>query len=132
MRMTLSTRNLKGVVANLFAADRRAQRAITQLVRRYGVATHDLARALCPVDTGFMRSQLRLRMTEQGYGYEVGWDASDFDAAGLPFYPLFVEFGTSRMAARPSLFPAEQAIRPQFTAALRRAVREAVERRRAA
>ena len=128
-RMTLSTRNLNGVVANLFRSDREAQRAIRVTVDKYGHETHAIAVALCPFDTGFMQEHLRLRFTERGLGYEVGWDEPDFTAAGLPFYPLYQEFGTTKMAAQPCLFPAHELTRPRFTAALRNNVRAAVRRR---
>jgi HK97 gp10 family phage protein len=132
MRMTMSTRNVKGVVANLFAADAEAQRAIRVTVDKYGHETHDLAVALCPFDTGFMQEHLHLRFTENGVGYEVGWEEQDFTDAGLPFYPVYQEFGTVKMAAQPSLFPANAYVRPRFTRALKANVRAAVTRRRKA
>lgn len=128
-RMTLSTRNVRGVVANLFKVDEEAQRAIRVTVDKYGHETHALAVALCPFDTGFMQEHLNLKFTEQGLGYEVGWEEQDFLDAGLPFYPIYQEFGTTKMAAQPCLFPAHAATRPRFTRALSNNVRAAVRRR---
>lgn len=127
--LTLSTRNARAVVANFHAADARAQRAIKRVVKRYGVALHERARELCPVDTGFMRSQLRLRFSEGGYVYEVGWDEADFADAGQPPYFLFQEFGTRFQPAQPSLFPARDEITPLFRRDLGAELRQAIARR---
>lgn len=130
-RLTLSTRGAAAVAANFYARDRAAQMAIKRVVRRNGVALHERARALCPVDTGFMRSQLRLAFSEQGYVYEVGWDEQDFSAAGLAFYPVYVEFGTRFQAAQPSLFPAREQQDPIFRRELRAELSAAIQRGRA-
>lgn len=127
-RVTLSTRNLKGVVANVHARDRQLQKETKALVTRTGRQEHDLAVALCPFDTGFMQQHLNIRFSEQGYGYELGWQAADFTAAALPFYPPYQEFGTTKMPAQPCLFPARDYYRPRFQANLRRAVSRAVAR----
>lgn len=129
MRMGLETRGIRGLVANLYARDRAAQTAIRRVVRRNGVAQHERARTLAPVDTGFLRSQLRLTFSEQGLVYAVGWRDRDFTDAGLAPYFYYTEFGTSRMAPRPCLFPARDAQAPVFRAELRDALRAAVARR---
>lgn len=127
--MTLSTRNAKGVAANFVAADARAQRAIKKIVRASGVRVHERQRALAPVDTGFMRSQLRVEFTEGGYAYEAGYRESDFDAAGEPFYPVYVEFGTATQPAQPHVFPARDEEAPRFRRELRDALSAAIRRR---
>lgn len=129
MRLTLTTRNASGIAANFYAADARAQRAVRKTVRTYGVKESERVRELCPVDTGFMRSQLRLEFSEQGLAYELGWREEDFANAGLVFYPVFQEFGTVNMPAQPSLFPARDEIRPQFRDALRRDLSAAIRRK---
>ncbi len=131
MRMTLSTRNVKGVVANLFARDAQAQKDIRRETTKSGRRVFEVAVALCPFDTGFEQEHLQLTYTEQGFGFEVGWDEADFIAAGLPFYPLYTEFGTTKMAAQPCLFPAHALERPRYQRNISRAVQRAMTRRMA-
>jgi HK97 gp10 family phage protein len=106
VNLTLRVRDAKALGANFYAADRRAQREARTLTRKRGEFARDLTRFFCPVDTGFMQSHVRLEMSGDGLTFQVGWSAADFTSAGLPFYPPFQEFGTSRMRAQPSLFPA--------------------------
>lgn len=131
MRMTLSTRQVKGVVANLFARDAQARKDLRRITTESGFRTFAVAAALCPFDTGFMQEHLRLRYSEGGFAFEVGWDEADFLAAGLPFYPIYQEFGTVKMAAQPSLFPAWQRERPRYERNIQRAVQRAMTRRQA-
>lgn len=131
MKLTLATRNAAGLAANFYAADRRVQRAVRRVVERAGVREFERARADAPVDTGFMRSQLRLAFSEHGYLYELGFDEADFTGAGKPFYPLYVIFGTTKMPARDFLFGARDALRPAFRADLAAELRAAVRRRSA-
>jgi HK97 gp10 family phage protein len=128
----LSTRNTRGVIANMFAADRRVQAAVKRSVRDAGFSEYQIAYGLCPVDTGFMQDNLTLEFHPSELSYELGWKEEDFTAAGLGFYPIFVEFGTSKMAAQPSLFPARDAVRPEFRTKLRQNIRTAIRRRGAA
>lgn len=66
---------------------------------RVGLRVQSRARSLCPVDTGRLRSSLVMRKGRDGRGFyvEVGTNVS---------YAPFVEFGTSKMRARPFLLPA--------------------------
>ena len=66
---------------------------------RVGMRVQARARSLCPVDTGRLRSSIIMRKGRDGMGFyvEVGTNVH---------YAAFVEFGTSRMAARPYLLPA--------------------------
>lgn len=75
-------------------------------VRRAGEEFRRIVQATVAYDTGFMHDHVRVEYTPGGYAFEGGWNANDFDAAGLPFYPPFVEFGTSRHMAQPSIEPA--------------------------
>ena len=129
MRLTLDTKNTRAIVANFYAADQRAQRAIRRVVKASGVRLHEDARSRTPVDTGFMRSQLRLRYSDGGLVYNVGWDEADFTAAGLVFYPVYVIFGSRGRPANDPLFPARDAEAPRFDADLRTALKAAIARR---
>lgn len=128
-RMTVSTGNLRGLVANLFAADARAQKAVRSTVATYGNKQYRLSRELAPVDTGFLRASIRLRFSDDGLAYEVGVREKDYTDAGLPFYALYQEFGTRFMAAQPFIFPARDQIAPEFKRALGANVRGAIRRR---
>ena len=129
---SLSTRNKAGVIANLYAADARVQSAVKRTVRDTGFAEYQIAYALCPVDTGFMQENLTLEFLPSELGYELGWRENDFISMGLPFYPIYQEFGTVKMPAQPSLFPARDTVRPEFERKLRQNIRTAIRRRRSA
>lgn len=66
---------------------------------KVGLRVQSVARSLCPVDTGRLRSSIVMRKGRDGMGFyvEVGTNVS---------YAAFVEFGTSRQAAQPFLTPA--------------------------
>lgn len=127
--MTVSTGNIRGLVANLFAADARAQKAIRSTVRTYGEKQFRLSRELAPVDTGFLRSSIRVRFSEDGLAYEVGCREKDYRDQGLAFYALYQEFGTRFMPAQPFIFPARDTIVPEFRRALGGNVKAAMRRR---
>jgi hypothetical protein len=126
----LGVRNLDGLVANFRA---RAD-GVGERVRAVNEETmHDvlsLTEMLCAKRTGFMASMLKGTLTPNGYGFDAGWSADDFFAAGLDFYPPFVEFGTSRMAAQPALGPAWAEIMPDHKQRMHAAVFGAVAERR--
>lgn len=74
--------------------------------------------------TGRSRSLYALQpgegMFEPGAGkvsYEVGyvnWPKSDSHGTDIPFYPWYLNYGTSKMAARPFHTAAVEAVRPIF------------------
>lgn len=66
---------------------------------KVGLRVQAVARSLCPVDTGRLRSSIVMRKGRDGLGFyvEVGTNVS---------YAPFVEFGTSRQRAKPFLTPA--------------------------
>lgn len=66
---------------------------------KVGLQVQSKARSLCPVDTGRLRSSIVMVKGRDGTGFyvEVGTNVS---------YARFVEFGTSKMRARPFLLPA--------------------------
>ncbi len=128
MRMTLSTRNASGVIANLFAKDAKAQQAVRTVVKASGFRVQARAKQLAPVRTGFLKKNIRLRFTEDRLVYQVGWDEAAYTGAGFAFYPLYTEFGTRFMSPRPCLFPAKAEEVPVFRRELNRAVRDAMRR----
>jgi HK97 gp10 family phage protein len=134
VRMTVSTRSLSGLAANLLSADARAQKAIRATVARYGDKQWRLTRKLAPYDESkpseefHLRNQVRLRFSDDGLVYEVGFRSEDFRDAGEPEYFIFTEFGTRFMKARPCVFPARDTIKPEFKKALGRDIRAAMKR----
>lgn len=128
VRLALSFRNEAAIAANFRGADQVLVREVKAVVRNAGYLVVDFARALVPIDTSFMHDHVGVVFSPDGRVFEAGWDEADFDAAGLPFYPLYVEFGTSKMAAQPSLYPAYKEVQPIFLADLRDAVRASIDR----
>jgi HK97 gp10 family phage protein len=66
---------------------------------RVGLRVQSKARSYCPVDTGRLRSSIVMRKGRDGRGFfvEIGTNVH---------YAPHVEFGTSKMRARPFLLPA--------------------------
>jgi HK97 gp10 family phage protein len=127
--MTVGTRNRRALAANFQAADARAQRAARKIVVKYADKQFRLTRELAPVDTGFLRSHIRQRISDDGLAYEIGVREEDFEGAGKPFYPVYLEFGTRFMHARPFIFPARDKIAPEFRRALGQELSAAIRRR---
>lgn len=114
-RMTLT--GDKQLAAALRALPDRLQRgALRTAARRAGGVVRAEMRRRAPVDTGFLRRQIKTRSIQRNrrgiVGVTVGASARDY--TGQAFYASFIEYGTSRMPARPFL-------RPAFTAARGRA-----------
>lgn len=105
VRLDLAVR-ADATLVNLRKIDAIAQSECIAAVRRAGEKFLEIVHQTVAYDTGFMHDHVRVEYTPKGYSFEGGWIQNDFDAAGLPFYPPFVEFGTSRMAAQPSILPA--------------------------
>jgi HK97 gp10 family phage protein len=103
-----------------------ARAVVAETAERVRARAYELA----PVDTGFMREQIKVRTSPGGYVYEVGYDEADFEAAGLPGYFVFQEFGTSKMPAQPHLFRAAEEGRQFFAREMERRLK-AVARRQA-
>lgn len=128
MAASLEVRGITGLIANVRAFDRVAGREIRSAVKQGAKDTADLTRQLCPVDTGFMREHVRDDLSPDGLTYTVGWKAEEFAAAGLPFYPPYVQHGTSVSPAQPSLFPAFEAMRPHVEQDVGDALRRSIAR----
>lgn len=70
-----------------------------KIVRDGAANLMSYAKAVCPVDTGFLRSSITMSMS--------GNTATVLAAAG---YALFVEMGTHKMSAQPYLIPASEQV----------------------
>jgi HK97 gp10 family phage protein len=128
--LTLSGGNAAGRIANVFGkVDTVTRQAVQEVVADAGAREYQRAYDLAPKLTFFLADHLRYRLTKDRLAYEIGWKSSDFTSEGFAPYFQYTEFGTSKMAARPCLFPAREEIRPYFRANLSRALRQAIARR---
>lgn len=96
----------------------RVRRAVIQVIATFALAVEAGAKRNAPVDTGNLRATIRTDLER------LATDLVALVVAGAS-YAAFVEFGTSRMSAKPFLFPALEAERRAFLRAIRRAVRSA-------
>lgn len=114
MKLDLRVRDIRGIVANLHSRNERVQVDVRDAVQRFGVDVRELAKELAPVDTGFMREQIRDEYSPEGLVVQVGYREEDFTSRGLPFYAPYQEYGTVYMPAQPHIGPAYRAMLPHF------------------
>lgn len=101
----------ENVSGKLAEAPKKIQEGATRGLKQAGGEIWALARELCPVRTGFLRSTIY-----------VATMPMRLDVGARANYAAYVEFGTRRMAARPYIRPAIEA----NLANLRRALAESV------
>lgn len=82
----------------------------------WAVAIEERAKELAAVDTGEMRDSIHI---------EKGDTAGEYQVVASALHSVFVEFGTSKMAAQPFMIPAWRQIRglPFFLRALAELIR---------
>ena len=129
VRLTLEVPKLSALVANFYATDAEIQEGARAIVANAAEVLDEYWAALCPVDTGLMKSLRRVQFTESGLEFNAGWLDEDFAEAQKPFYPPFVEFGTRFMRAQPSLGPAFEQTAPLFEADMRDLIEAAAARK---
>lgn len=125
--LTLKVSNTSGLIANLRAFDRRYQRDIRELNRDTAADALAIAKQLCPKDTTYMSTQLRVDFSDAGLRWSLGWREEDFVGQINPFdgkaiagfYPLWVELGTAFSPPQPTLRPTFNAIVPEYIDNLR-------------
>lgn len=105
VRLDIAVR-VDATIINLKKVDEITKRETVDAVRRAGDKFIELVQRRVAYDTGFMHDHVRVEYTPKGYSFEGGWLEEDFTSVGLPFYPPFPEFGTSRHPAQPSIMPA--------------------------
>jgi hypothetical protein len=130
--LTFGVRDDRAVIRNVYAADRIAVEAMRATTRRSGNRAYKAAQRYCPVDTRFMKEHMRLEFSDDDLIWELGWNEFEFEAAGLPFYPPYQEYGTDRHPAQPSVTPAHFEEEPRYQRELGRDIEAALERMRAA
>lgn len=108
-------------------------KAVAQVARD----VRDAAQEHAAVDTGYMRDHI-YAVTSEGSDYqggalslpEVEKPGSDLEgvAASEATYSIYVELGTSRMAAQPFMTPAAESVRGKLDATAAQHINIAVER----
>ena len=109
MQVTVDTRGLERAVAQM----RPKLRQVIQIAARNVEAE---AKRRVPVDTGATRNSIAVTTESDGLGASIGPSTE---------YSAYLEFGTSRMAARPYMRPALEKERGPFIAAVTATLREA-------
>lgn len=87
------------------------------------------AKARAPVDTGMLRSKIKvwaLKRSRKRIGVLVGTSAKEY--TGDQFYGAFVEYGTSKMAAKPWLGPAAEAKGPEAAKIVEQTIATGIDR----
>jgi HK97 gp10 family phage protein len=101
--------------AELEAALRRLLAEVPQLANNLlddsAMRVEAAAKQRCPVDTGRLRSSIQVASGK-------GWRTVSTNVEYAPY----VEFGTRRRGAKPFMFPAAEAERPRFQAAVQAAL----------
>ena len=100
--------DLGKLAVDLSAAAGKARRLADIAVRKTGLDVVNLAKQKAPVDTGTLRGSI---------GMDVLGPAHVQVGPGVHYAP-FLEYGTSRMSARPFMGPAADAVTPGLTQAL--------------
>lgn len=101
------------------------RQALVKGVKESAEAVRDDVRRNVPVDTSgrdshHLKDTVDIRYREDGLVAEVGWFGQE------DFYAAFVEYGTRRQPAQPSLHPALQRERGRYAARLTDEVRRAL------
>lgn len=111
-----AAKEMRGIARTLAAAGPRAEALAAAVVIKSLTDIEADAKALCPVDTGFLKSSISREITADtfagsggAFGGEVGPTAS---------YGAYVEYGTSRMGPEPYMGPAFDRRHPGFVAAM--------------
>lgn len=119
-RLTLATRNVSAVISNMRRYGERAKERCKVVNAESMERVYATSQENCPVASGYMKEHERKELTPKGFGYSVGFDASDFPGN---FYPPYVIFGTRFMPGRDILFSAAANERPRYRRELREALR---------
>lgn len=100
-----------------------ARRALRKGMRQGANVVRDEARAKAPIDSGNLKRRIRTRERSE----EAGNMRFDIEVPRSAFYGRFLEYGTSKMAAKPFLRPAAEAKTEEAVTVMRDALSEAIE-----
>lgn len=93
------------------------KQALAAAVQESAQAVRDDVKHNVPVDSGRLQREVKVRPQEDGLVAEVGW----FDPE--EYYARYVEYGTRRVPAQPTLRPALERERAQYARRLTEEVR---------
>jgi hypothetical protein len=138
--MELRIEGLPGTIANIYAADQAMQKAIIRGQKKSGEGQRDMTRDFAPesepgtypgAGSKRLKRSVMVRFSAKGYTYEIYCDRDIFAQEGQPYYPPFVEHGTSDPSypAQPFLSPAHRASQPFVQKNIKDEVRKALKRR---
>lgn len=91
-------------------------------VRNFGRRGERYVKALAPVDTGYMKSQVGHEVQWAGKVAEVFVDGY-VDLQVGAYYAVYVEYGTRHMRAQPFFWPGVRKAQREFVAEMRRVFR---------
>jgi HK97 gp10 family phage protein len=114
--MSVRVSGIPQLLRNIGRVQKNLADEVQRIVERAGINVQRMAKQNCPVDTGRLRSSIRIYHKDSGAQRQVrvGTDV---------YYAPYQEFGTSRMRAQPFLFPAWASERPRFLQAVRAVVK---------
>lgn len=113
-------------IANIYIAHKNVVTRMQRATVRNGNDTRLLAFQLAPKDTWFMANHIEVEFTPQYRGFEVFLDPAVFYNEGLPFYPPYVEHGTSISPAQPFMRPAYEIMSVHYQADISAAIKQAL------
>lgn len=109
MRLTLSTKNDRGIAARFAGANKAATKGAKRAVREIGEEAYARAYSAAPKRSHFLADHLLLLPDADWLRYELGFRGEDFLEAGHDEYFIYVIFGTIYMDANDFLFPSHEA-----------------------
>lgn len=111
MSFSVDTSQLRTLSADLGRASGRIKRKAGQAIAKTALDVERIAKTRVPVDTGATRESITARIDRSALSATIG---------PTTYYAPFLEFGTRRMAARPFMGPALEAVKPGYVAAMER------------
>ncbi|SRR6266700_2483733 len=112
MNLSIEVTGIQGVNQTLEAKMNEIRRKVLDAVQGAAIDCQAEAKKACPVDTGRLRSSIQIKAGTSGIdksGFDIGMtNMMSFErivGTNVEYGP-YVELGTSKMAARPFLFPA--------------------------
>lgn len=121
-RYKISVHGLDNTLEKLSALDWRLALDLRTVVQANANRLEREAKARCPVRTGNLRNSIKAETHAGGLNADVGPRKPD------GWYAHFLEWGTVKMAARPFMGPAWEAVRPRYIADVTAAVARALKR----